>query len=361
MEYSTHSLKTIYGKMKSFGREKFQEMREKRIEECEKRIKQLEHTFSSSTIQATFGGHEKERDWAIWGGMASGAGGIGAGVSTAIDVQRTNAEIRQRNAQRDEQARQISAHAQNAMGWMTERYVNEIAVLQEKAVREQQYRYCIGIPTDTLFGMLEIKIDEFNQNSAYGWSSMGMDQTVSPTITMTSQYQGGYIDGYVKVTVEQEGSFVMPLPYGGVGPDKIFITIDTKKTDGWQYNRVTKVEPLVLWTVEERVSNNNYCAYRVEELSGSPDYSRFLNEWRNVSGNIFTIPKEKQARRKLTKDDWQAVAYVFVFSFLIVFFIAFIIILINNESESAQFVMGRSALWALCISGLLSFVIAVRD
>lgn len=361
MEYSSYSLSKNYGKMKSFGRKKFQEMREKRIEECEKRIKQLENTFSSSTIQATFGGHEKERDWAIWGGMASGAGGIGAGVSTAIDVQRTNAEVRQRNAQRDEQARQISMHAQNAMGWMTERYVKEIAELREKENREERYRYGIAVPTEELFRMLEIKLDPFKGSSPYGWDSMGMDQTEPPTITMKLLNKCGRVDGYVKITVEQEGEYIMPLPYGGVGTSKSTITIDTKKNDGWKYNRVTKVEPLVLWTVEEQVRDNNYCAYEVEELSESPDCARFLNEWRNVAGSIFSIPREKRAKRKLTKDEWQGMTYLFVFSFLIIFFIAFVIILINNQSESAQFVMGRAALWALCISGLLTFIIAARD
>lgn len=40
-----------------------------------------------------------ESDWALLGGIANGLGGIGAGVSTAIDVQARNAEIRAQNAE----------------------------------------------------------------------------------------------------------------------------------------------------------------------------------------------------------------------------------------------------------------------
>jgi len=40
---------------------------------------------------------EKERDWAVWGGIADGLAGPGAGVAVAWDVQTQNAQIRERN------------------------------------------------------------------------------------------------------------------------------------------------------------------------------------------------------------------------------------------------------------------------
>ncbi len=42
-------------------------------------------------------GQQQERDWAIWGGIANGIAGAGAGVSTALDVQAQNAQIRAQN------------------------------------------------------------------------------------------------------------------------------------------------------------------------------------------------------------------------------------------------------------------------
>ena len=41
---------------------------------------------------------EKEKDWAIWGGIANGIAGPIAGVGTALDIMRENEAIRERNA-----------------------------------------------------------------------------------------------------------------------------------------------------------------------------------------------------------------------------------------------------------------------
>lgn len=40
---------------------------------------------------------QKERDWAAWGGTASGIAGAGAGIATALDIQAQNAQIRVQN------------------------------------------------------------------------------------------------------------------------------------------------------------------------------------------------------------------------------------------------------------------------
>lgn len=49
-------------------------------------------------------GQQKERDWAIWGGVADGIAGFGAGVATAIDVQMQNMQIREENERRRQAA-----------------------------------------------------------------------------------------------------------------------------------------------------------------------------------------------------------------------------------------------------------------
>lgn len=49
---------------------------------------------------------ERERDWATWGGIAEGLGGVGAGVSTALEIQAENAQKRARNQQRESNAKQ---------------------------------------------------------------------------------------------------------------------------------------------------------------------------------------------------------------------------------------------------------------
>lgn len=49
-------------------------------------------------------GQQKERDWALWGGVADGIAGFGAGVSTAIDLQMQNIQIRAENEKRRQAA-----------------------------------------------------------------------------------------------------------------------------------------------------------------------------------------------------------------------------------------------------------------
>lgn len=52
-------------------------------------------TYADFMIRTT---QQAEADWALLGGIANGLGGVGAGISTAIDVQARNAEIRAQNA-----------------------------------------------------------------------------------------------------------------------------------------------------------------------------------------------------------------------------------------------------------------------
>lgn len=49
------------------------------------------------TILASSVSQEKERDWAVWGGFASGMAGTAAGVATAAGIQAQNAKIRAQN------------------------------------------------------------------------------------------------------------------------------------------------------------------------------------------------------------------------------------------------------------------------
>lgn len=49
------------------------------------------------TILASSVSQQKERDWAVWGGFASGMAGTAAGVATAVGIQAQNAKIRAQN------------------------------------------------------------------------------------------------------------------------------------------------------------------------------------------------------------------------------------------------------------------------
>ena len=81
--------------------------KDKRIAMLTDRATELRSKASSQDEYAQMlmrSGQQKERDWAIWGGAANGIAGFGAGVSTAVDIQLQNMQIRAENEQRRQAA-----------------------------------------------------------------------------------------------------------------------------------------------------------------------------------------------------------------------------------------------------------------
>ena len=128
--------------------------------QCRSKVLQLkkeaeEYTRKMSAIGTAF--TQKETDWAVHGGIASGIAGTAAGVAVAADIQRKNAEIRAANEQLQETVAnaagsylvqnrvQIRALEEQAAHWEAEA---EKAKL--KLVKEQ--------PQDKLMEMLNPRI-----------------------------------------------------------------------------------------------------------------------------------------------------------------------------------------------------------
>ena len=81
--------------------------KDKRIAMLSDRAKELRDKAKSQEQYASMlmrSGQQKERDWATWGGIADGIAGFGAGVSTAIDIQMQNMQIRAENEKRRQAA-----------------------------------------------------------------------------------------------------------------------------------------------------------------------------------------------------------------------------------------------------------------
>lgn len=72
---------------------------------------------------------EKERSWGVWGGIADGFAGPGAGISMAMDVQRENAQIRDRN-----NAKLQATMAYYTLTAMDARKIKDIADSEEKVL-----------------------------------------------------------------------------------------------------------------------------------------------------------------------------------------------------------------------------------
>ena len=79
----------------------------KRIAMLSDRVDELKKEAKSQDDYANMlmrSGQQKERDWATWGGIADGLAGVGAGVSTAFDIQMKNMQIRAENEKRRQAA-----------------------------------------------------------------------------------------------------------------------------------------------------------------------------------------------------------------------------------------------------------------
>ena len=89
------------------GVEKYRTIHNGEVEEYKKGVdamRQLGILVEQSVVQ------EKEKDWAIHGGIADGLAGPIAGVAIAIDTMNKNKEIRERNAANREWGRQQKEH-----------------------------------------------------------------------------------------------------------------------------------------------------------------------------------------------------------------------------------------------------------
>lgn len=73
--------------------------RDKRIAILQGKIWECERSLGNTKYLNADTGTMKEKDWAVAGGIATGLAGGAAGVATALDVQRHNAEVRDYNTQ----------------------------------------------------------------------------------------------------------------------------------------------------------------------------------------------------------------------------------------------------------------------
>ena len=81
-----------------YGRDKRVAMLTKKYEDAQKSAEALSSLPGSLISSST----QKEMDWAVHGGIASGIAGPAAGLATAMDIQQKNAQIRQQNQENRE-------------------------------------------------------------------------------------------------------------------------------------------------------------------------------------------------------------------------------------------------------------------
>lgn len=216
------------------------------------------HEGANAVMKLTALTSEKEKDWAVAGGIAQGIAGGAAGLATAISVQNQNAAIRARNAENAKTAAKVSM-MMGTQGYDYERKAaaakNRVEALKyESACVIEQYRIkVIGEEDDeTVFHSVAV------DNIKYSISPIG-----SVKITCEISAKGdctifgdrpAYIDGTLCAKIFQDEKLIgvadLVLPMNGLKKSVVTIKgICLCDADQNKPCRITVI-PKNLWKME---------------------------------------------------------------------------------------------------------------
>lgn len=173
-------------------------------------------SIDGGASQMLRGTQEKEKDWAVMGGIANGIAGAGAGVSTALQAQAENAQIRAANNARMKAA----MPAYMALSNRASAYRSEAAAIQKEIERVNE--------------KLVDEKDPQNWFSKIAFSNTAVTVSKTGTCTVTTDVKEvgpvmiygdvpAKIDGTIVAKIYDGSTFVgvaqMVLPCYGVGED----------------------------------------------------------------------------------------------------------------------------------------------
>lgn len=184
---------------------------------------------------------ERERDWSIAGGIASGIAGPAAGVAAALDVQAQNAEIRARN-------KENASLAVGTMMFMSEQAKrhDEQADFYDSLIPKARNKKILSTDTQKVFQQLVI-------TGAVASASETGAVTVEANFEKKKDCDFDTIDGTVAARLYRNGNleasayFVLPV-YGIDRKTKLSV-ISTKPTTP-HASYTVKFEPVDLWAME---------------------------------------------------------------------------------------------------------------
>lgn len=176
-----------------------------------KNINEMEKDRDKMTSYIMNMGIEKEKDWALWGGVAEGIGGLGAGISTALDMQAENVEIRARNERQraENMDTAVSMYSfQNSMiddaRKENQNTQNKLAPYNAMLNRAKSAIVSNKPGTDAIkeldFGNTKVQI------SPYGAFSVEVDVTQRNELTVG--YDSAVVDGTIAAELYQKGKCV---------------------------------------------------------------------------------------------------------------------------------------------------------
>lgn len=182
-------------------------------------IEKTEYDSASRLLKAgSTAGRQKEMDWAVHGGIASGIAGAAAGIATAMDIQRKNAEIRAYNASLDASYMAAAPYILDVMSKHStamSRLDKEYEAAKTKLVAEDSEQEAFSA---LKFGEPTIKVTE----SGACEIKVSVSRIGNPVIFDAVP---AVVDGTVKVTLSQSGkalgTALLVLPKFGLGSSPV--------------------------------------------------------------------------------------------------------------------------------------------
>lgn len=261
---------------RAFGLQKVKTQNDLRVLHKAESMERLNKAFNK--LADVVGQHEKKSDWAITGGLASGIGGAGAGVSAAINTQIKNAEISARNAQRDRDAYALRNYGEN---FLQNANFNPKERLTEDEI--SNIRVNTSVDTQTLFKQIKVsyyfdKRSSSNQNiSSFKWNT-DHSEHLRRTVIYFESTNHIHVDGYLQVNMYSEQGDLLyvraiPLPLTGTASDSSIVVFLPNNVVSLTFS------PIILWQLTDADDPTSTNAWQISDIKPESERDSFENQW----------------------------------------------------------------------------------
>lgn len=201
---------------------------------------------------------EKEKDWAVRGGIASGIGGLGAGVAAAVDAMQDNERIRKENADRREWGKQQNDHHEQLARQVEAKRIAAPSMYQ----LQRDYDVDLSWKPETLLEYI------FDGRLNHVRHRVDEDTGVVHVSVTLGNYASMMIDGSLRGKLYTQdgkcaGCAYIPLPVGGIFNDVCYaggFCAQPKYPGPYK----VKVEAANLWTL---LPKGTVCEWKSDGIS----------------------------------------------------------------------------------------------
>ncbi len=224
-------------------------------------MRELSGVLESSVYQ------EKERDWAVLGGIAEGIAGPAAGVATAIDTMQDNARIRAENAARREWGTKQKQYYQNLAS-----EIERNSSYETLDALKRKYEAVMSWNPDTLFNYIKIDSASTVIDNETG--------AVTVSVNWSQSDKTVWIDGALRaklytITGKCAGCAYLVLPKTGTLDFKgslSGICAEPIASSGY----TVKIEPINLWELASRP----YFPHRKNDRLTLEEHRKIVEEYK---------------------------------------------------------------------------------